>query len=126
MATFDAEAHAKLDRLVATQDEHTARFGDLESVVMEVVSVVAGLAEPLRALRESVEQLAEAAGENDGTGDELGQTLRAIFGELKKQTIAMTAIGEGLERLPSIMEDTAINAAELVTGGGAGPLPEVS
>ena len=37
----------------------------------------------------------------------------------------MTAIGEGLERLPSIMEDTAINAADLVTGGGAGPLPEV-
>ena len=86
MATFEADdAHAKLDRLVATQDEHTARFGDLESVVMEVVSVVAGLAEPLRALRESVEQLAEAAGADEGTGDELGQTLRVIFANSKSR-----------------------------------------
>ena len=122
---MDAEAHAKLDRILATQDEHTARFGDLESVVMDVVSVVAGLAEPLRALRELVEQLAEAAGEDDGTGDELGRTLRAILDELEKQTIAMTGIGEGLDRLPSIMEDTAVNAAELVTGGGVGPLAGV-
>ena len=43
--------------------------------------------------------------------------LRGILDELEKQTGHMVAIGAGLERLPAIMEDTAIAAAGMAAAG---------
>jgi hypothetical protein len=123
---MDAEAHAKLDRLLAATEAHARRFDDLGGAVLQVVETVAGLAEPLAALREAVEHLADAAGEDDGGGKELARTLAGILDEMKGQSVLMTRIGDGLEGLPRIMEDTALNAATLATGGGAGPRPTVN
>jgi radical SAM superfamily enzyme with C-terminal helix-hairpin-helix motif len=51
----DAEAHAKLDRLLATQERHTAKFNNLEAVLTQLVQTVPdngdALATVLRAAR---------------------------------------------------------------------------
>jgi hypothetical protein len=125
MATHDAETHAKLDRILAMQDQHTAKLNDVEAVLLQVVQAVGGLGEPLGMLREAVLQLAQAA-QKDGGGGELDRVLRGILHELEKQTGQMVVIGAGLERLPGIMEDTAISAVEMATGGGAGRRPTMN
>jgi len=116
MAQHDADAHAKLDRILAAQERHTAKLADVETVLTMVVQAVRGLGEPLQMLHEGLVQLAEAA-QADGDGERLGAVLRGILDELEKQTGHMVAIGAGLERLPAIMEDTAIAAAGMAAAG---------
>lgn len=118
----DDHLHAKLDQLIAAQAEHSRRLAGFELVLVQVVQAINGQSAALAPLREAVEKLAEAANKEEGS-QELALALKGILDELGKQTSHMAVISVGLERLPGIMEDTAINAVELATGGGAGPRP---
>jgi hypothetical protein len=118
--------HAKLDQVLAGQAEQARRGASHELLLSQVIQAVNGLTVPLAQLREAVVKLAEAAGkEGKGDGEKLARTLKAILDELGKQTGHMAQISVGLERIPAIMEDTAVNAVELATGGGAGARPSL-
>lgn len=119
----DDELHAKLDRVLAGLADLGRRQSSHELVTAQAVQAINRLVEPLAALREAIDKLAEAAGGEGGA--ELAQVLRGILQQMEDSNGHLSVISVGLERLPAIMEDTALNAAALATGGGAGPRPDV-
>lgn len=124
----DANLYSKLDEILAATNRNGERINSLELVLAQCVTAINGLRANMSPLAEAITKLAEAAGKEDKGGDKLALTLKGILDELGKQTGHMAHLGHGLEtlteRLPGIMEDTALNAVQLATGGGAGPVPK--
>jgi hypothetical protein len=128
----DAAAQRKLDALLAGQDAArerdealAAQQAETHGLLRQVIQGVAGLVPHLAALREAVDALAEAANkEAPAKGKDLAEVLQGILKELQEQKVHLGRVAEGLERLPGIMERTAVDAAAMATGDGAGRRPK--
>lgn len=120
----DDDLHAKLDRVLAGHADFARRLDSQDLALAAVVQAVNRVVAPLAELREAVQALAEAA-QGEAGGADLAMALRGLLQQQEVSNGHLAVISVGLERLPAIMEDTAVNAAALATGGGAGPRPAV-
>ena len=117
------ELNRKADLVLAELRRQGERITSLEVVAAHVVQAVNGLTAPVASLSEAVNRLATAA--NKEGGGKLSRTLQGMLDELGKHTGHLAVLAEGVERWPALAEDIAIQAAQLASGGGAGPRPEI-
>jgi len=118
MSPSDAELLARLDAILAGQQQQAGRLAGIETVLTQLVRSIDGLAQPLGMLQEAVVQLAQAAAA-EATSEALTKALQGILDELGRQTTQIGVIAAGMERLPAIMAETAIAAADLVRSDGS-------
>jgi hypothetical protein len=113
---FDPSAHIKLDRLLAGHEGQAAKLEEIEAVLRMVITTVHAHTAALGIVNQHLDVLADAINEPP-SDDGLVTTMRAIHAELERQTGHMALITDGLERLPAIMEDTAIAAVHFAAQG---------
>lgn len=114
----DAAILKKLDLLLAADERAEARhqalmrrLEDNDEVMRAVLQTVSGLKEPLGAIREAIELLAEAADSAKPKKD-VGETLQKVLKQLGELTVQTGRIANNMEALPDLVRATTLGSAE--------------